>query len=108
MRRSHLSCLMTLRYSGTNKFALIVLEGKTIWQRSNSEQLWWARSKGWSIGQRLFGSPRTAAMAGWDSDLGDNNTQNSHPANATYRRKNYEPFRWALCVPYNICLIDGE
>ncbi len=29
----------------------------------------------------------------WDSDLGDNNNQNSHSKDATYRRKSYEPFR---------------
>ena len=32
----------------------------------------------------------------WDSDLGDNNAQNSHSKDATYRRKSYEPFRCAL------------
>ncbi|CAL5221330.1 g3505 [Coccomyxa viridis] len=30
----------------------------------------------------------------WDSDWGDNNAQNSHPKDATYRRKSYEPFRF--------------
>lgn len=29
----------------------------------------------------------------WESDLGDNNTQNSHSRDASYRGKSYEPFR---------------
>ena len=36
----------------------------------------------------------------WESDLGDNNTQNSHSHDATYRRKSYEPFRYALSILY--------
>ena len=36
----------------------------------------------------------------WQSDLGDNNTQNSHSEDATFRRKSYEPFRCALDTLY--------
>ncbi len=32
----------------------------------------------------------------WESDLGDNNTQNSHSRDASYRGKSYEPFRCAM------------
>ena len=48
----------------------------------------------------------------WDSDWGDNNAQNSHPKDATYRRKSYEPFRCVLskCTAHivRLCLIGGE
>lgn len=41
-----------------------------------------------------------SSASNWQSsDIGDDNSQNSHPQNATYRRKSYEPFRCVLiCV----------